>query len=260
MEVSLMQQRFANYANNIKDNWLDRFTWKGLYGDTPKNSISIVNFAKQTNAFENIEDFYNANDFHRIVVKLSKLYIKWIQAKDNSYSDEELINLKNFFLGAIGEYFFMILLDTLKRFIITGKDGKLQLFDFNYIAPRLKNELDYGVDLTGVISHGMSTSKCAIQVKFWDPNIDTPITNKIAQSIHSDAICNNFIDNNENDNIVICWLGDTKNVSKYLYANKALYKHIVFIDNKVLDDSINNQNIIFWQHLKNNLADIKNFK
>lgn len=259
--IKLMENRFNQYLNDYKNCWLDRFTWKGIFGDTPKHSISIVNFAKQTTFLDNIPIVSNVINFHKKINNLSDQYIKWVISIDNSYTQEELEDIKNFFLGAIGEYFFVFLLTENKRILIkTATNSKLQNYDFNYIAPRLKGEYDVGVDLTGVISYGQELHNCALQVKFWNPFIDTPITNKIIQGIHSDAICNNFIDNNENNNIIVCWLGNTQNVSKYLIANKLLYKHIIFIDNNALDNSINYQNKLFWMKLNDALKDIKTFK
>lgn len=255
-----MKKRFEQYCANKEAIWFDRFVWKGLFGDMPKYSISIVNFAKD-NGFEKIDFDANVNSLKKSIDKLADKYINWVKIKDSSYSEEEYLDMRNFFIGAIGEFFFENLLMNVKCINARNlSDNKIGRYIFDYVAPRLKGEYDYGVDLTGVLSYGMNSVNCAIQVKFWNPyNEGIELTNKMVQSVHSDAICNNFIDNKESNNIVICWLGNTKQISKYLKANKSLYRHIVFIDSDALDNSINNQNIIFWNNFKEDLKNIKNF-
>lgn len=252
--------RYNTYQLNKKAIWRNRFTWKGLYGDMPKNSISIVNFLK-CGFLDNIDFDPNSLSFKKCIDRYAEKYIKWVKSKDDSYSDEEYRNMQNFFIGAFGEYFFMYMLQNVKCInAINLNTGKITRYDFSYVALRLISDLDYGVDLTGVLSRGDKSTNCVIQIKFWNPNIEgVEITNMVAQKAHSDAICNNFINNDENENIVICWLGNTNQVSKYLKANTMLYKHIVFIDSKALDYSINNKNNIFWENLKNEIIQLKNY-
>ena len=140
------------------------------------------------------------------------------------------------------------------------KNGKLERYDFKHICPRLLKEQDFGIDLTGMLSYNNKYYPVALQVKFWNPMINNPITNEIAQKAHSDAICNNFINQNDNKNIVICWLGNTKKVSKYLTLNDKLYEHIIFIDMHVLDNCINDNMPNFWDTFLYKLINIKNLK
>lgn len=251
--------RYNTYINNYKQTWLARFTWNGLYGYTPKNKISIVNFQKQTNALDNI-NASNANELFKQTTNIANLYVNWCKTKGN-YNDEEITDLYNFFVGAIGEYFFNYLLNIVKCMLVPNLNtGKLERFDFDNICPRLIDEEDYGVDLTGMVTNEGKYYPCALQVKFWNPFSDTPFTNKIAQSVHSDAILNDFINSADKNNIIICWLGQTNNVSQYLKANQKLYKHIVFIDMKALDNSINNVMPNFWKNFQNELSIIRQMK
>jgi len=57
---------FIADSNNI---WLDRFTWKGLDGRSPKNKVSIVNFEKQTGSFAALEPVVNAKSFFNAISK-----------------------------------------------------------------------------------------------------------------------------------------------------------------------------------------------
>lgn len=259
MELANMQERYKQYVTNSYDTWLDRFTWNGLYNDMPQNAISIVNFEKQTHSFQNMPVMDSANSFYKVVSKMAQKYVDWCKTKD-TYNEEECGDLRNFFMGCVGEYFFMVLLQDVKCLLIKNNAGNLERFDFDNVCPRLVGEDDYGVDLTGMVSRKNDYYNCAIQVKFWNPYIDTMFTNKIAAGVHSDAICNGFIDNEQNKNLVVCWLGDTRRVSKYLKANQKLYKHIVFIDKDALDKSINHTMPQFWMNLHTKLANIELFK
>lgn len=244
--------RFAEYTINSSKIWKDRMTWKGLYGDTPKNSINFQKFLREKDPFSDFPVAKDAMTFKQQADEIAKQYVQWVKdlaMTDNlSYTEEEYQNMFNCFIGAIGEYFFMEIFQMTKCIVARNiQTGALNRYDFNYVAPRLTNEIDYGVDLTAVMTHGSDTIPVAIQVKFWNPyTAGCELTNKIAQGVHSDAICNGFIDNAQKENIIICWLGDTRQVSKYLKANKKLYKHLVFIDSTALDNTINNQNSIFW--------------
>lgn len=254
------EERFIEYKNNYNNIWLNHFIWKGLTGLYPQNHISIVNFAKETDVFSNIGKLHNVNDLFNIVTKLSNTYVNWCNTKDNFTKDEK-IRIKDFFIGALGEYFFTYVLDELKCMLIPNiKNGKLERYDFKHICPRLLKEQDFGIDLTGMLSYNNKYYPVALQVKFWNPMTDNPITNEIAQKAHSDAICNNFINQNDNKNIVICWLGNTKKVSKYLTLNDKLYEHIIFIDMHVLDNCINDNMPNFWDTFLYKLINIKGLK
>lgn len=254
------EERFIEYRNNYSNIWLDHFIWKGLTGLYPQPHISIVNFANETDVFSNISKLHNVNDLFNTVTKLSDTYVNWCNTKDNFTKDEK-IKIKDFFIGALGEYFFTYVLDELKCMLVPNiKNGKFERYDFKYICPRLLKEQDFGIDLTGMLSYNNKYYPVALQVKFWNPMTDTPITNEIAQKAHSDAICNNFINQNDNKNIVICWLGNTKKVSKYLILNNKLYEHIIFIDMHVLDNCINDNMPNFWDTFLYKLINIKDLK
>ena len=253
-------ERYTQFENNKNSIWLDRFTWQGLDGRSPKNKVSIVNFQKDTQEFNKLSLVVDAKCFLNAINKLADKYKSWCNTR-NVYTEEELESMRNFFIGAIGEYFFTFLIGNLKCLLIKNhKTGKLERYDFDNVCPRLKGEFDYGVDLTGMVQHNAKYYPCAIQVKFWNPMSDNSITNKIAQSAHSDAICNEFIETNGSKDIFVCWLGNTRNVSKYLVENEKLYKHIGFIDMSALDNSVNENMPNFWNLLYSELQNISVFK
>lgn len=253
-----MQQRYKDYISQEKETWRDKFTWKGLYGDTPKYSITIVEFANETGAFDNIVRYKNAKAFRKSMEGVAEEYTRWVLSK-GIYSQDELSDIRDFFMGAMGEYFFMGMLAKVKCFLVKNEtNGRIVRYDLDYVAPRLIGEMDFGVDLTGRISKGKKSYNCAIQVKFWNPSTNCKITEKIASSAFTDGVINNFIKPKEESNIVICWLGDTSKVSRYLRQNEALYKHIVFIDNDVIDRSVNGAMCDFWDWMYDNIKDIKN--
>ena len=245
------KERFEKF--NKKNNWKDHFVWHGIYGDSLYNSISINKFAQLTGKLNGIT-FKNTLDFYKKMKELSCEYSNWCKTIINKLSDEELDNLKLFFIGAIGEYFFVNLFNHKNTLII--KDKK-KAYTFYNICPRLTGDTDFGVDLTGIVSPSDGGSyDCAIQVKFWSPFAnESVITNHIAQAVHSDAIENEMINNNDNDNIFICWLGDMDHVSRWLSKNK-MSRHIVFIDRLVLRQNIDGD-IEFWNQISKEISNIK---
>lgn len=251
-------ERYKTYISDISNVWKYRFTWNDVDGLNPQNAVSIVKFVKETNVFDTYAIPNNSNDFYKYICKISNYYADWTCTKV-SYTDEEKHCIKDFFKGAIGEYFFMTLFEkTVCLEILDEHTKRLKRYDFDNIAPRLIDELDYGVDLTGMVSHDNVYYNCAIQVKFWNPESYYNITTAIAQSAHSDAIDNNFIKQEDNKNIIICWLGTPKNISLYLKRNAKLYRHLLFVDNTVLDRVVNNKIPQFWTYLWEKLKNIKN--
>lgn len=244
------KERFNKF--NGSNNWKNHFVWCGIYGDSIYSLISIDKFANETNKLKNIS-FKNTLDFYKQIKNLASEYSDWCYLKDNKLTEEEQNNLKLFFIGTIGEYFFVNLFNH-KNSLVIGEKNKI--YTFYNICPRLMDETDFGVDLTGTVSPSTGGSyDCVIQVKFWSPFVnESIITNHIVQTVHSDAIENEMIDNKDNDNIFICWLGDMKHVSRWISKNK-LNRHIVFIDRKVLKQNIDGDNE-FWAKISEEISKI----
>lgn len=238
---------------NFNNTWLNRFIYNS------KNSISIIDFEKENNVFQNMKICTDIKEFFNIIDKLSNLYAKWC-IKQNTVYIEKQIELQNFFKGAIGEYFFTFFLNHVKCMIIENyKTGNSERFEFEYVYPRLDMK-DDGVDLIGNISYGNEYIPAVIQVKFWSIYNKAKITMDIFQKAIADGIINDFINQSDNKNIVVCWLGNKKDISTEITKNNKYMEHAVFIDKSILDNSINNQMINFCEELKNELCKISLFK
>ena len=243
-----------NRYNEFKkiENWNSRFIWTGLYNNAKYANLNVANFLKSIKPFDGITNVINVNKFWSLVDKIGIKYSDWCKTKDSSLTDEELDALKLFFIGCIGEYFFYKLFEKHNTLYIDHK-----LYTFNYVCPRLENEKDYGVDLTGVVSSNENKSwDCVLQVKFWNPyNKNYQMTYDILSRVAADAVWNDMIDKNEKDNIFVCWLNNDNQVSNAL-RNSPLWGNIKFIDKKVLNDNINNKVPEFWNMF---FADLNNF-
>ncbi len=249
--------RYNQYISNKNNIWNERFTFMGLNGNTPHYKTTIVEFEKETNTLSNIPVLTSVHKLYNEIKKTANIYKIWCKTKDN-YSDIVLDNIENFFIGALGEYFFTYYLNDVKCVLIKDKNTNIyNRFDFYDVCPRLIGEEDFGVDLTGIVSYKNKSYDCAFQVKFWNPYINNMFTNEIASGVFTDAVTQHFINIDDTNNIFVCWLGDTKNVSLYLQKNKSLYKYIQFIDMNVLNNTINNQMPIFWNNFKIMLNNIK---
>ena len=247
MESNNTKARYEKYLANENKIWFNKFIWQGLDGESSYPTLSIPRFIKETKHIEVLKGINNAKKFNTKIDTLAKKYVAWAKEKDNTITTDEENSLFNFFKGVFGEFFFFHFLTDVRTILGYDKyeENKGVVSAFNYVAPRLLDETDYGVDFTADLN-GQSV---AIQCKFWNPYIkDSIITNQIAQGVHSDAIVNGFINEEESNNIVICWLGSTKEVSKHLKRNKKLYRHIVFIDDTALTHTINEKNPVFWEN------------
>lgn len=242
------KERFEIYnTNSVEKN--QHAVWRGLDGECFIMKVSILRFFKECNPFTGM-NVKNTNEFYRKMTAVADQYVTWTKNElkecENDVLDREL---KNFFIGYIGEQFFLSLLQQEKRLYIKAEK---QIFTFDYVAPRIIDESDFGVDLTGQVTANDGIVKdCAIQVKFWNPfakRNDAMMSNKLLQGVFADAVCNDIIDAKQDKNIFVCWLGDDSKVSKWARRNEPLYKHIVFIDRNVLKDNIDNKLPNFWNN------------
>lgn len=248
---NMNKDRFIKFQSSVENTWIKRMTWNGLYNNESWSTINVTKFLKEVKPFEGTT-FSNINDFWKFINNIKIDYVKWCQDIEG-LDDKEIEALQKFFIGCIGEYFFVTLFKEQNTLFINNK-----LYRFDYVCPRLDDEKDYGVDLTGVVSNSTENKsyKCALQVKFWNPfNKDFEMTYDILSRVFTDAILNDFIDKNENGNIFVCWLNDDKNVSKAL-RQSPIWDHIIFIGKKELNDNINGKFPEFWNILIENLNNI----
>lgn len=245
-------ERYNNFKKNPIIHWENRFIWNGFYGNESWTNLSIIRFAQDTARFKDLF-FENTLNFYKEIKSISNDYVNWCSTQIKEKDKEPILNeLRQFFIGAIGEFFFTKLFEHKNSLVVREKKIK---YDFYDICPRLIADSDFGVDLTGVVSHNGKTYDCVFQVKFWSPFIDSyQITNKIIQPVHSDAIENEMIDNKDDDNIFICWLGNKEHISKYIAKNK-VSRHVVFIDRDVLKSNIDNDSK-FWEKMCEELSNL----
>ena len=250
------KERFQQYMSD-ELNSTHHAIWRGLNGKSMVNKVSILKFFSEVKPFDGIT-VKNTLGFYNKMTDIAEQYVRW--ALEVLHEEEDIdarLNreLRNFFVGYIGERFFLYFLQQEKSIYIKSEK---QIYTFDYVAPRIFDEQDFGVDLTGQATGNDGVVKdCAFQVKFWNPYIasgDTQMTNKIFSEIFADAVSNGIINPTEDKNIFVCWLGDASKVSEWARLNTKLYKHIVFIDRDVLKDNIDNKRPNFWENFISSLS------
>ena len=243
------KDRYNKFCEN--PSWFKRFIWTGEFNNSQRPDLNVMTFLKDKKPFYGVV-VNNINDFWKITKKICKQYAEWCKSIDVMLSDKELELLEEFFKGCIGEYFFVLLFRHQNTLYINNK-----LYHFYNICPRLEDEDDYGVDLTGTVSTNTDEQwDCVFQVKFWNPyNGNYQMTYDILSRVCTDAVWNNMIDKNHLENVFICWLNDDSQVSKAL-RKSPIWNNLIFIGKKVLNDNINNQIPEFWNIIINELNNI----
>lgn len=240
-------ERFEYYSNNKKDVWKSKLTWKGMFGDMPKYSTNLIKFLSQcpTDFWETLSNINNVNSFRNYIdKKVVPKYIEWVKSVEPTYSNAENDDMRNFCIGGFGELFFNCLLSNINSLLVGN-----ELYHFQNIVPTpLKNhDHDFGIDATCSYSVGAKEKDCAIQIKFWNPFAGTHLNMSVVQGVFGQAVAEGLVDPEETKNIIVCWLSTDNEVSTYLKENTALYRHVVFIDAKTLNENINNQVPFFWR-------------
>lgn len=249
-----MTENYKNYIADYKKYWTERFTWK-QYDKYAKPTISVVNFIKTDLDFISfLKDLKNGviknvKDFFKVIDKLGDSYVLFCKATYTSAlssNDEE--ELKNFFKGSIGEFFFMTFLSESKTIF----DERKRLFKFDDICLPPLTYKDNGVDALCTISN-LSTKdeshSAAIQFKFWSPFSKEELTlSDHGQKLYAEAIGNDFVDSANTDILIFVWTGNSKRISKQFKTHK-FYNKSVFIDMTSLDTHINDKDINFWTNV-----------
>lgn len=265
VRIKNMRERYNEYISDPNKVWYNRFIWQGLYGKAHIESLSIYRFARETGSFNNLPIFSSVAKLHKhIHDTLCTEYVKWCKEKDltiftNTYNgreDDVEKDLRNFFLGAMGEYFFVFFLEEIGEIVVNGHP-----YSFKYVHPLLSKESDSGVDLCGVIvKHSKYEDSCVIQVKFWNPFIDVKITDNIISRAATTGIYNDYIiKDGECENIVVCWLGKdgAMGATKFLRNNNNLFSHCLILGQDTLNKKINNKrNNTFWIDFNERMKEI----
>lgn len=244
--ITRVEKDYKRYKSNFNKIWLDRFTWKGIHGKYPANSITINRFFKDNNImFDNT--IISTDSYVKWVRSLSKDYSKWCSENyDLKLNEGEIRNIECFFVGALWEYFIVVYLNSL------GTAGTIAInkkaYNIEHALPLMEKEADYGIDGTCIVTKKSEDSISAVwQAKCWDEYGGFKIDCTIAEKAFAQGIIEDRISKDENNNIIIFWLGSEKGVSQWLKDYKGLYKHLIFIGKKELDNNINNQKKRFWE-------------
>lgn len=239
----ITQDLYDKYLLNKKEIWKNHFTWNGLFGGTPKNTINLTKyFYRNKSFFEGMSNVKNVISYRNFLKKEVKNYIAWVSLIEPTYTDEEKDDISRFFVGTMGEVFFFCLLQSKVTFVMNKAT-----YTFRNVAPILYN--DFGVDGTCSYSNSIENKEieCAIQVKFWEPFADVKLPLKVVQGTYGQAVADTIIDPKENRNVLICWLGDDSKVSRFIEKDTSIEKHLIFMDMKVLDSNINDKVPFFWK-------------
>lgn len=239
------KDRYTKFKADEIAIWKNRFIFRSSTNDMAFNSISLVKYLSEQKPFASCTTIRNVNDFWKLVQKSANDYREWCYNINPDLSDKTLGELKYFFIGCIGEYFFCKLFEIKNTLYI--KQNK-KIYTFSYVCPRLIDEKDYGVDLTGTVATNENKCwDCAFQVKFWNPYCkDFEMTYGILSKTSTDAIWNDFIDKNDKENIFVCWLNNTDTCVSKALRKSPIWDNLVFIDKKVLNDNINNKVPQIW--------------
>lgn len=250
-------KKYNEYKENKKETWKKRFTWQGLNGREPKHTTSILRFNDETNAFEKIgNDVCTSNKFFEEVSKIADEYVGWVNTKEHEYNERELEDMRNFFVGAIGEWFYYKFVTCIRNVLTLNENGESYLYYFSHVSPTLVSGRDAGVDFTSFAND----VSCAMQVKFWNP-FDTKRkvdAFTMCQKAYADGVIHGFVDASENNTVFVCWLGDESAIYNKLGNDKAWKNKVVVLGKKCLDMNINNKcKNTFWKKLKNGLCGLK---
>lgn len=214
-------------------------------------STPIISFLKESD-LTGLKSVTNHKEYLKEIKKLSSNYVTWAINTANikndklaeTFTQEDRVDLSNFFKGFMGEYFFRDIVLKMNReglIVKNNKNGTNVLLNYYDVAPL--SIKDFGIDGTCVDNNGKN---CVIQVKFWDTNnLDSYLKIAIMQKAYAEGVLNRYIDPYEPNNVIICWLGNDTKVSPKLKENQLLYEHIVFIDSTVLSKTIDRSKK-FW--------------
>lgn len=238
-------EKYNNFITNEVETWRNRLTWMGIDGRTPKHTTTICKFFNET---EYLNDLLNINEVNKLYTALCNLadkYVEWVQGKGNNYSKRECNDMRNFFVGAMGEFFFVELLNEVRcLYIPLPESNEYNRFDFHYVSPSLSTDRDFGIDLTGIAND----IPCVFQVKFWNPFGKEKLPIEVFQKADSEGSRNKFINQEDDNNIFLCWLGTEERGIFPLKDNKAYKNKIVIVGCRTLQASINQKNQLFWDN------------
>lgn len=250
-----VDKNYSNYlACGEKSVWMDRFIWC-RNGKDPKGTTSITEFNKATSAFANMKDVYNVDDLQKEVSSLAEKYVEWVKTFPNTgYVAEDYNDMRNFFIGAIGEYFFYKLMSEARYILAPNNIGELVDYNFHRVSPTLKQSDDFGVD----VYFYANDIPCVGQVKFWNRFSKHEPGIKVIQGACSEGVMGGSLDPNHENNVFVFFLGDERSMYSHLAKDWSKYrKHVVPIGKTAMDWTVNGKNKMFWDSFKKSLNELK---
>ena len=201
-----------------------------------------------------IDPAYTVAGLFSLVDKLSDEYVSWVKSLEKGYTREEYLDMKNFFIGAIGEYFVVKLLTDVKCLMVsTDGTGHFQRFDFHYVSPTLSGkESDCGIDIYCVANDKPSV----MQVKFWSPfkKGSDKVDPVVYQKLFTEGVDHEYISPSDEKNIFFFWLGSEKTAQMNIIGSETHRgKHLVVIGRQTIAANIDDRNKIFWDNFYNSL-------
>ena len=226
----------TSYKENFKSIWKNRFLWKGLNGNETFGTINILRFL-ETVEFSEWKDI---DSFYKWVIDSAAKYQVWCSGR-KQLSVKESDSLRNHFIGALGEFFFVNALSFGRKFAINKT-----LYSFDDVS-LISDVEDFGIDACCRLSFGNETENAVIQIKFWNPFSKEKVSAELVLKAYSQGDLEDFIEPKiQKKPIIICWLGNEKSVSIYLKQYEKLYKKVLIIDKKELQKNLDNLDNIFW--------------
>ena len=115
------KDRYNQFSTN--PSWFERFTWNGIFNNSSRPDLNVLKFLKNENPFKDVKT-NNVNNFWKIINNIGEKYSTWCTSIDTGLNEEEKNDLKLFFIGCIGEYFFFKLFD---KFSIIKEDTAITI-------------------------------------------------------------------------------------------------------------------------------------
>lgn len=220
---------------------------------------SFFSYLIETNFFENfdvvskIKEKKDSIDYLiNFVDNMSDNYIEWCKKKGDDY-ERDYGALKRNFKGSFGELFAYYTLNYNCGVVVYSKPGEdydSVLYDFSDVFPDPYE--DFGVDFIGNSYVKNKKTRCAIQVKFWNPYSEESkkaITLSYIQGVFGQACAENHIEQSDEKNVIFFTTLFEKCIFEKIKKNKLIEKHVLIIGKESLQLRLGS-NIKFWEDFK----------
>lgn len=241
---------FSN--SDINFAWRNRSIWsKNL--DVNYNLTSVSQFV--LNNLEMFKKVKSVNTLFTESDKYTKKYVEWsvTNLKNEGIhvntSEEEKLDLANFYKGYIGEFFYLnVFLNYNCTKFVKSANGGLSPESFDVVLPSgVLNKPDKGMD--GMFMNGRCENG-VIQVKFHNPKeeLSNPITKDIIDKAQRDGQRHKIISQDDTYyNTLICKTGHL--FPTVIRGDEFMSKEVMVMDSDTVDKSLkfNNSEQYFWK-------------